>query len=401
MGLEIDAVKEIEELKSEIATENPAAADVLSGGDSIGISLLDLAEILDQHKIWVESGGESGVKADLCGVNLAKADLTGVNLQGAHLHRTNLAGADLSMANLRGVSLVRSNLQNANLLGTELRGANLMGANLYGAEGLWFGRLGGTNLFDAVLPESISAVDTSKAIGEATKIARWFYFLTVGASLLCCLLIAFTTDVRLLLNTSALPFMRLGNVLPMTGLYLGGPLVLLTLSLRFHFLLMRLVRRHFRWQGESRSAMIAFETVLSTILAYWIVPATLFLYWLRYLPRQDFRGTLLHVFLMTLSVATATSLPFVVSRVLRPGDIRLPKSKNILRMILGTTRAALTTACILFLFSLGVNRGLPFDRSTAAEESPADVRRWAAMVFQSVGYRPYADLTEATLSTPP
>jgi len=25
------------------------------------------------------------------------------------------------------------------------------------------------------------------------------------------------TDVRLLLNTSALPFMRLGNVLPMTG----------------------------------------------------------------------------------------------------------------------------------------------------------------------------------------
>src|SRR2546425_11548250 len=429
MGLQIDAIKEIEELKNEISTDLSVAAEPVSEADSIGISLIDLAEILDQHKIWVESGGEYGIKADLCGVHLAKADLTGVNLQGAHLHRTNLVGADLSMANLRGASLVRSNLQNANLLGTELRGANLMGANLYGSEGLWFGRLGGTNLFDAVLPESISAVDSSKAIGDATKIARWFYFLTVGMSLLCCALIAFTTDVRLLLNTSAVPSARLGNVLPMTGLYLGGPLVLLALSLRFHFLLLRswgsmaalpavfpdgqtlekdgpwylmgLVRRHFRWQGESRSAMIAFETVLSTVLAYWIVPATLFLYWLRYLPRQDFRGTLLHVFLMTLSVATATSLPFVVSRVLRPGDIRLPKSKNILRMILGATRAALTTACILFLFSLGVNRGLPFDRSTAAEESPADVRRWAAMVFQSVGYRPYADLTEATLSTPP
>src|SRR5260370_34428183 len=109
MGLEMNAVKEIEELKSEIATENPAPAEVLSGGDSIGISLLDLAEILDQHKIWVESGGESGVKADLCGVNLAKADLTGVNLQGAHLHRTNLAGSERSMANLRGASRVRSN----------------------------------------------------------------------------------------------------------------------------------------------------------------------------------------------------------------------------------------------------------------------------------------------------
>src|SRR5205823_2521475 len=364
MGLEINALKEIEELKID-AGGTAAGGETSSGGDSTAISLIELAEILDQHKIWAESGGELGAKADLCGVNLAKADLTGVNLQGAHLHRTNLAGADLSMANLRGVSLVRSNLQNANLLGTELRGANLMGANLYGAEGLWFGRLGGTNLFDAVLPESISAVDTSKAIGDATKIARWFYFLTVGASLLCCLLIAFTTDVRLLLNTSALPFMRLGNVLPMTGLYLGGPLVLLALSLRFHFLLLRLwgsmaalptvfpdgqtlekdgpwylmglVRRHFRWQGESRSAMIAFETVLSTVLAYWIVPSTLFLYWFRYLPRQDFRGTLLHVLLMTLSVATATCLPFVVSRGLRPGDIRWPESKKILRIIVGLT----------------------------------------------------------------
>ncbi len=429
MGLQLDAIREIEELKSEIATEGAVAGEFSNARDSVGISLLDLAEILDQHKMWAESGGETGVKADLCGVNLAKADLTGVNLQGAHLHRMNLAGADLSMANLRGASLVRSNLQNANLLGTELRGANLMGANLYGAEGLWFGRLGGTNLFDAVLPDSISAVDSSKAIGDATKVARWFYFLTVGVSAICCLLIAFTTDVRLLINSSALHTTRLGNLLPMTGLYLGGPLVLLALSLRFHFLLLRLwgsmaalpavfpdgqtlekdgpwylmglVRRHFRWQGESRSAMTAFETVLSTVLAYWIVPVTFFFFWLRYLPRQDFRGTLLHVFLMTLSVATATCVPFVVSRVLRPGDIRLPKSKNILRMILGTTRAALATGCILFVISLGVNRGLPADRAAAAGESPSDPRRWAATVFQSVGYRPYADLTEAALSTPP
>lgn len=420
---------ELEDTTGELSSIDPPFGDIAAGNDSIGISLLDLAEILDQHKIWVESGGESGIKADLCGVNLSKADLTGVNLQGAHLHRTNLAGADLSMANLRGASLVRANLQNANLLGTELRGANLMGANVYGAEGLWFGRLGGTNLFDAVLPESISAVDSSKAIADATKNARWFYFLSIAASLICCLLIAFTSDVRLLLNASALPIPRLGNLLPMTGLYLGGPLVLLAISLRFHFLLLRLwgsmaalpavfpdgqtlekdgpwylmglVRRHFRWQGDTRSAMTAFETVLSTVLAYWIIPATLFFCWLRYLTKQDFRGTLLHVFLITVSVAAATSLPLVVSRVLRPGDLRLPKSKNILRLVLRTTRAALATGLILFLFSLGVNRGLPSDRNTTAEESATDARRWASLVFQSVGYRPYADLTEATLSTPP
>jgi uncharacterized protein YjbI with pentapeptide repeats len=251
----------------------------------------------------------------------------------------------------------------------------------------------------------------------------------VGASLISCLLIALTTDVRLLLNSSALPIARLGNLLPMTGLYLGGPLVLLALSLRFHFLLLRLwgsmaalpavfpdgqtlerdgpwylmglVRRHFRWQGDTRSPMTAFETVLSTVLAYWIVPVTLFFFWVRYLARQDFRGTLLHVFLITASVASATSLPFVVSRVLRPGDLRLPKSKNVLRLVLRTLRASLAVGCLLFLFSIGVNRGLPYDRSTGQSDSPADVRRWASMVFQSIGYRPYSDLTEATLSSPP
>src|SRR5213082_2011767 len=427
MGLEINALKVIEELKID-AAGTAAGDETWSDGDSTAISLIELAEILDQHKQWVESGGESGARADLTGVNLAKADLTGVNLQAAHLHRVNLSGADLSMADLRGASLVRANLQNSNLLGTELRGANLMGANVYGADGLWFGRLGGTNLFDAVLSESISAVDSSKAIGDATKVARWFYFLTLGLSLLCCLLIIYTTDVRLLLNSSAIPFPKLGNVLPTTGLYLGGPIVLLILSLRFHFLLLRLwgsmaalpavfpdgqtlekdgpwylmglVRRHFRWQGESRAAMTAFESALSTVLAYWIVPVTLFFFWLRYLTRQDFRGTLLHVFLMTLAVATATSIPFVVSRVLRPGDIRLPKSKNVLRMILGTTRAALAVGCILFIISLGVNRGLPSDKTGSAAGSAADPRRWAATIFQSVGFRPYTDLTEASLSTP-
>jgi uncharacterized protein YjbI with pentapeptide repeats len=420
---------EIEDLKNEVSSKDIPAGDVSNGDGSIGISLIDLAEILDQHKIWVESGGETGAKADLSGVNLSKADLTGVNLQGAHLHRTNLVGADLSMANLRGASLVRADMRNANLLGTELRGANLMGANAYGTDGLWFGRLGGTNLFDAVLPESISAVDSSKAIGDATKIARWFYFLTVGASLICCLLIAFTTDVRLLLNASAVPLPRLSTILPMTGLYLGGPLVLLALSLRFHFLLLRLwgsmaalpavfpdgqtlerdgpwylmglVRRHFRWQGDTKSPMTTFETALSTVLAYWIVPVTLFLFWVRYLARQDFRGTLLHVVLIMASVASATCLPFVVSRVLRPGDLRLPKSKNVLRLVLRTLRSALAVGCILFLFSIGVNRGLPYDRSSGTDDSAADVRRWASLVFQSIGYRPYADLTEATLSSPP
>ncbi|HXM92955.1 MAG TPA: pentapeptide repeat-containing protein [Candidatus Dormibacteraeota bacterium] len=415
----LETVPEIQDVQNE-----PSSAEV-SGSPS----LLELAEVLDQHKVWVETDGESGVKADLCGVNLSNADLTGVNLQGAFLHKANLCGADLSMANLREANLVQADLRNTTLLGTELRGANLMGADVYGAEGLWVGRLGGTNLFDATLPESVAGFDSTKAIGEATKIARWFYFLTLGASVISCLLILFTTDVRLVMNASAFPLIRLGNILPMSGFYLGGPLLLLCLYLRFHFLVLRLwgsvaalpavfpdgqtperdgpwflmglIRSQVRWQRDSRSSLSMVETALSQVLGYWVVPATLFFYWLRYLVRQDFRGTLLHVLLITISVAAATSLPIIVSLVLRPESTKAPKPSNVIRAVFMATRAALAIGCLLFLFSLGVNRGLPADHDIAPERSSIGISRWAAQVFQSVGYRPYADITEAALSSPP
>ena len=221
---------EIQESQKNVSAEEAAGS----------ISLLDLAEILDQHKIWVETGGESGVKADLCGVNLSHSDLTGVNLEGAFIQRANLIGADLSMANLRGASLVQADLREANLLGTELRGANLMGANLYGAEGVWVGRLGGTNLFDAILPETIASFDSTKAISDASKVARWFYFLILAVSLACVALIGLTTDVRLVVDASAIPVARFPKILSMASFYMGAPLFLFILYLRFHFLLLRL-----------------------------------------------------------------------------------------------------------------------------------------------------------------
>jgi uncharacterized protein YjbI with pentapeptide repeats len=393
------------------------------------IPLIELAQILDEHRIWVESGGDAGVKADLTGANLAGADLTGVNFQDAILTKANLAGADLSMANLRGANLVHADLRNTILLGTELRGASLMGATLYGAEGLWVGRLGGTNLFDALLPESVAEFSSTNPIAEASKIARFFYFTTLAVSAICCLMIVFTTDVRLLLNASALPLAHLGNALPMMGFYLGAPLVLFALYLRFHFLLLRLwgsiaalpavfpdgqtperdgpwflmglIRKHFRWPRDGRSPLAVLETAISMMLGYWVVPATLLLFWVRYLVRQDFRGTLLQVLLITVSVAAATGLPDIVSRVLRSGELRIATSKNFYRLALLTMRAALITGGVLLMISLGVIRGLPADRDIAPDQSSASIRRWASELFQSVGYRPYADLTEAVMSTPP
>lgn len=397
--------------------------------DAIGISLLDLAEILDQHKIWVETGGESGSKADLSGVNLAQADLTGINLQSAILNKANLRGADLSLANLRGASLVQADLRDTNLLGTELRGANLMGATLYGAEGLWVGRLGGTNLFDAVLPEAVATFNGAKAIAQATRFARWIYFLILAGCSVCSVLIAFSSDTRLVLNGSAIPIGRLSNLIPMSGFYLGGPIFIALFYLRFHFTLLRLwgnmaalpavfidgdtpekdgpwflmslVRRHFRWQRDYRSPQGSIETVLAMMLAYWFAPVTLFFFWMRYLVRQDLRGTLLHVLLIALSVAVASCLPTIVSRVLRPGDLHRPRTRSVVPVALSTLRMTMLTGFVLTLLSFGVIRGMPGDKFIAPNMAGSDVRRWASEALQSVGYRPYADVTEALFSPLP
>ena len=108
-----------------------------------------LRQILDNHQLWLKSGGEQGKRADLRGADLRGEDLRGANLQqaylqganllgaelqGANLQRVNLLGADLQEADLRWANLLEANLQGANLRGADLRAANLQRANLRGAD---------------------------------------------------------------------------------------------------------------------------------------------------------------------------------------------------------------------------------------------------------------------------
>ncbi|MGB7848427.1 MAG: pentapeptide repeat-containing protein [Candidatus Acidiferrum sp.] len=427
----------------EIAIEPEAVAEtaVVEGSATIGVQgvmavassfeasgdLLEFAQVLDQHRIWVESGGKEGVRGQFAGADLTGMDLTGVNLQGAEMQKVSLRGADLSMANLRNANLVEADFREASLLGTEFSGANLMGANLYGAQGLWAGRLGGANLFDATLPEEVAALTGRKTIEQFTQAARWFYLLLMVLCLGAGGLIALTTDVRLLLDESATVTARIPNILPLRGFYLVAPLLLTVFYLRLQFLLLRLwgsmgalpavfpdgqtpekdgrwylmgpIRPYLRWVKDPHSALGMVESYVAMLLAYWVVPATLFFFWLRYLVLQDYRGTLLHVFLTMVVSAAACGLPRIVKRVLRPGDWTEESTPQFLHDVLKATRVPVLVGLVLFLLSLGVIRGLPGDPTLRPEVGRGDARRWAATAFQFVGYRPYADLTDESIST--
>ena len=89
-----------------------------------------IKDVLVGHKVWLDSNGERGERAnlrnailqqaDLHDADLTRADLNGARLSVADLMRTNLTGADL-----RGADLWMSDMEEAMLEGTDLRGANL------------------------------------------------------------------------------------------------------------------------------------------------------------------------------------------------------------------------------------------------------------------------------------
>src|SRR5438552_19067236 len=111
-------------------------------------------------------------------------------------------------------------------------------------------------------------------------------------------------------------------------------------------------------------------------------------------------GVSLHVLFFLLSVSVATGLPSVVSRVIRSGEMRRPSSRSVARMAFLTLRAPIAAGLILLLLSCGVILGVPADSDASRRYFSASPRRWAAEAFRLVGYRPYADLIEATLVPP-
>jgi Uncharacterized low-complexity proteins len=91
---------------------------------------MDIKKILEQHKIWLSSGGKEGNKAYLSDAYLSDANLSNADLSDANLSDANLSNADLSDANLSNADLSNANLRNADLRNADLRNANLARAIL-------------------------------------------------------------------------------------------------------------------------------------------------------------------------------------------------------------------------------------------------------------------------------
>jgi uncharacterized protein YjbI with pentapeptide repeats len=391
----------------------------------------DLREILENHAIWLDFTGESGIRADFSGKNLAYADLVDARLPEALLQKTNLRGADLTLADLRGAGLVQANLAEANLLGTQLQQANLQAADLQGATGLLSAQLAGSNLFGAILPESTSPLGGLRLVRESARKAAWLLTFTLLLNGLVWLRIFTTRDSQLVKNSSAIPFSVLPTALPFIPFYLFGPVLILGLYLYFLLYLQRLwdgiaqlpaifpdsrrldaclpwfarwsARSHFKWLRNSQSPLGFVEGAIAILMLYWVAPVTVLLFWGRYLTLEDLRGTTLHILLVVGAIAAAMNFPKMAGKAFGPDSSRTSiEQKSPGRRSVFVLRAAPPAmGLLLFLLSVGTYLGVPHDyRSTGQWPAPG-MRAWAPDILWTLGYNPFAQLTEVDLSTKP
>jgi uncharacterized protein YjbI with pentapeptide repeats len=145
------------------------------------------------------------------------------------------------------------------------------------------------------------------------------------------------------------------------------------------------------------------EKSFSVLLAYWAVPIILVLYWVRYLTLQDFHGTLLHQVLLLIAAGVAF---YCSTQIGRPSEKWATEETPTPRILekLKALRPA-TVLAILFvamsLLAAGTIAGVPQDKQRAPQFNSFDPRRWASRAMWAVGYDPYAELTEASISPRP
>src|ERR1700723_1505779 len=393
-----------------------------------------LEETLANHKEWLDSHGEAGKKADLRKARLEGSELIGVNLRHADLQDAILKSADLLLADLRDACLVRANLQETCLVGANLEGANLEGASLDSAMGLLPRQLAGANLHEASLPAQILEFNSLPTFVAGSKtIARLFATIMI-VSFLSFVMIWKTKDIQRLADSAIISYLHssaAAAAMPTDQIYLLAPALLVALFLFFLYRLQELwdavlelpaifpdgrvlghngprivtglLRTHFRWMDQDGHSTRMVEKSFSVLLAYWLVPIILMLYWARYLTLQDFHGTLLHQVLLLIAVGVAF---YCSTQIGRPSDKWATEEKPTPPALekLKALRPATVLATLFVTMSLlaaGTIAGVPQDKQRAPQFNSFDPRRWASRAMWGVGYDPYAELTEASISTRP
>lgn len=284
-------------------------------------------------------------RADLQGANLRNADLKGAKTRNSNFAQANLSGANLERGNFAGAHFREADLRGALLRDCKLDEAGFQDANLEDAQGLLPDQLAGADVSGAHLPKSIGDFVALDFVAETSKNARKIFYGLLATCAYALLTVA-TTREALLAQAATAKLPIINTEILLAGFYWTVPLILLVLYFYLHAYLQRLwrglgalpavfpdgkpldervypwllnglARTHFTRLKGDRPPLFRVENYLAIALAWWVVPATLLVFWWSYLPRQDWTGTGYHVVLLVLSITGAVMLYRLTARVLR------------------------------------------------------------------------------------
>lgn len=380
--------------------------------------------------------------ADLCSADLRRATLRNAimnratlldaHLQAADLRNAVLDEVNLREADLRAANLTQAHLSGADMSGTALRDASFLDANLRNVKGLLVEQLAATNVSGADLPAHLAKFESLAVVDQASKNGRTLFLFMFLACAYSWLTMLATSDAALITNSKSSPLPIIAATVRIVSFYWGAPIALLALYIYFHLHLQRLwevlaslpailpdgrtvdkaaypwllnglVCVHFTLLRSKRPPLSRLQTAIVILLAWWIVPLTLFFFWVRYIPRQDWAGTGLHVLLLSLSVGSAATTLYLSKTTLREGVVqpfswrRALHDQRTYRCGMGMLGAAL-----MFLwFSYGAIEGVRIPDTWAIR--PYDIRTWLPYIVTRISpqFNPFAFLVREDLSVKP
>lgn len=362
--------------------QDPSSGEAAQKQRPIEYSRAELQRVLDLHCLWLESEGKEGERADLRNAWLPEAQLVDADLRQADLENANLLNADLS--------------------GADLRDANLRGATLAPVKGLQAQQLAGSDLTDAAVEPETARFVGLDYVAEISRHGRGVFLGVVGGCVYAWLALATTTDLALVVNASSTPLPIIQTEVPIAGFFLAAPVVLLGIYIYLHMYLQRLWRglanlpayfpdafsldeKAYPWLltslvrvymlrlTENRPPLWWLQVAISVVCAWVLVPLTVFLFWLRYLPKHDWIGSFGLSLLVIVAFWTGCSM-YRISRATLLGErARWRPSERLPEIAVAVVMAVLTLAV-------------------------SAVAITAQRPIEGIGFRLYADLRGAELN---
>jgi uncharacterized protein len=426
------------------------------------ISQNEFTRLCDEHSLWLSTKGKEGNRAIFQRICFDSVELTTTDLSRAVFQDVVIVLSDFTRSKLKDCTFSKvewrlSKLDHADFSGTNLEDevsfseTTVRHADFSLARGLSPYHFAGADTTGVKFPEQLSFTNDLEDISQSTKYARIIFLTLLAASVFTWLTVGSTSDLNLLNEKSATSLPIIQTKVPLAHFYRVIPFFIFFLFVYFH-LYIRRIWRTFRdlplvfpdgrravkkvdpwllspvYHGIRFSENPLFDflrRVLEFIALWVIIPVTLLLIWLRYLPLRDLSWSFLQLSLFLVTVLM--SGVFYISRLDRSHRITpnpyedQAKLRNVSYYAVKYSCTALFALAAAFLVTHDAINGIPgVHRGGEPLGSPGDSfhylktlsHRWksestgmlqgyVAALFRKTGYGIYLDLSNEEVAKKP